>query len=186
MSELLDIVDLSGRPTGETVERETAHRDGILHRTSHVWILRHHEGVIQILLQLRSDSKDAFPGCYDISSAGHIPAGEDFLTSAVRELKEELGVSVNSNSLNYCGHRLIEIDDCFHGIDFHDRQFSNIYVLWLDRDEEDFVLQEEEISSVKWMDFYDCYSSVSRNSIKHCIDLGEIEMVRNLFESEFV
>lgn len=30
--------------------------------------------------------KDGFPGFYDTSSAGHIPAGEDYLESAVREL----------------------------------------------------------------------------------------------------
>ncbi len=32
--------------------------------------------------------KDSFAGCYDISSAGHIPAGQDYLESALRELKE--------------------------------------------------------------------------------------------------
>ena len=40
MSELLDIVDEDGEPTGETVARVIAHRDGIRHRTSHVWLVR--------------------------------------------------------------------------------------------------------------------------------------------------
>lgn len=38
--EYLDIVDEMGNPTGEIVEREYAHRHGIRHRTSHVWLLR--------------------------------------------------------------------------------------------------------------------------------------------------
>ena len=38
--EYLDIVDRDGNLTGETVSRETAHRDGIRHRTAHVWIVR--------------------------------------------------------------------------------------------------------------------------------------------------
>ena len=38
--ELLDIVDENGIPTGEVVEREKAHREGVRHRTSHVWIAR--------------------------------------------------------------------------------------------------------------------------------------------------
>ena len=38
--ELLDIVDENGKPTGETVERKTAHSEGIRHRTAHVWIVR--------------------------------------------------------------------------------------------------------------------------------------------------
>ena len=41
--ELLDIVDENGKPTGETVERKTAHSEGIRHRTAHVWIVRKSE-----------------------------------------------------------------------------------------------------------------------------------------------
>ena len=103
--ELLDIVDEKGNPTGETVPREVAHREGIRHRTAHVWIFRRRGGVVQILLQKRSDNKDSDPGCYDISSAGHIPAGSDYIPSAVRELKEELGVDMNGDELIYCGQR---------------------------------------------------------------------------------
>ena len=51
--ELLDIVDEKGNPTGETVPREVAHREGIRHRTAHVWIFRRRGGVVQILLQKR-------------------------------------------------------------------------------------------------------------------------------------
>ncbi len=88
--EWLDIVDENGNPTGETVSRGEAHLKGIPHRTSHVWIVRMRDGKLQILLQKRSDDKDSYPGCYDISSAGHIPAGVDFIPSSVRELEEEL------------------------------------------------------------------------------------------------
>lgn len=106
--EILDIVDEHGIPTGKTVERTFAHEQGILHRTAHVWIVRENKGRIQVLLQKRSEEKDSYPGCYDISSAGHIPAGVDFLPSAVRELKEELGVSVMQKALVYCGQRRFE------------------------------------------------------------------------------
>ena len=91
-TEMLDVVDENGMPTGETVPREKAHAEGIRHRTSHVWLLRARSGEIQVLLQKRCETKDSWPGCYDISSAGHIPAGVDFLPSAIRELQEELGV----------------------------------------------------------------------------------------------
>ena len=76
--ELLDVVDENGIPTGETVERSIAHAKGIRHRTSHVWLLRRRSEGVEVLLQKRSDNKDSFPGCYDTSSAGHIPAGVDF------------------------------------------------------------------------------------------------------------
>lgn len=141
--EYLDIVDENGVPTGKIAERTAAHKQGLRHRTSHVWILRERAGKVEVLLQKRSQNKDSFPGCYDISSAGHIPAGVDFIPSALRELKEELGCSVSENELIYCGQRRFSYDGVFHGKEFHDRQVSNVYALWLDRRPEDFVLQKE-------------------------------------------
>ena len=49
--EILDVVDETGAPTGETVERAEAHREGVRHRTAHVWIARNRNGRIQLLLQ---------------------------------------------------------------------------------------------------------------------------------------
>lgn len=56
--ELFDIVDENGLPTGKTVPRDIAHRDGILHRTAHVWIVRPTMKGYDILLQKRSLKKD--------------------------------------------------------------------------------------------------------------------------------
>ena len=64
--EYLDIVDRDGNPTGETVSRETAHRDGIRHRTAHVWIVRRTGNGWEILLQKRSMEKESFPGYYEV------------------------------------------------------------------------------------------------------------------------
>ena len=91
MPEMLDIVDENGIPTGRSVPRTVAHAEGLRHRTSHVWIVRRKAGRVQVLLQMRCAAKDSYPGCYDISSAGHIPAGDEFVGSALRELREETG-----------------------------------------------------------------------------------------------
>lgn len=177
MMEMLDIVDEMGEPTGQVIEREKAHELGILHRTSHVWIVRYKNGKLQVLLQKRSHEKDSYPDCYDISSAGHIPAGVDFVSSALRELKEELGYEANENELIYCGKRHFEFEEVFHHKIFHDHQISNIYALWLDYDENQFVLQKEEVSQVQWFDFDECYDRVQNNTIKHCIYLEELDIV---------
>ena len=68
--EYFDIVDESGLPTGEIVSRDIAHRDGIRHRTAHVWVVRPAHAGYDILLQKRSRNKDSFPGFFDTSSAG--------------------------------------------------------------------------------------------------------------------
>ncbi len=178
MEELLDIVDEYGIPTGETVSRKVAHEQGIRHRTSHVWLVRKKDGMVQILLQKRSDEKDSYPGCYDISSAGHIPAGVDFLSSALRELKEELGYNASPEELVYCGQRTFEFHQVFHGKMFHDNQVSNVYVLWADLEPEDFVLLKEEVSEVRWFGLEECFEKVRRDEIPNCIFLEELEMVR--------
>lgn len=178
MEELLDIVDEHGIPTGKTVSRKTAHEQGIRHRTSHVWLVRKKGGRVQILLQKRSSEKDSYPGCYDISSAGHIPAGVDFLPSALRELKEELGYEAAPGELIYCGQRSFEFHQVFHGRTFHDNQVSNVYVLWADLEPQDFTLQKEEVSEVRWLDFEECLEKVRTGQIPNCIFPEELEMVR--------
>ena len=148
--ELLDIVDENGIPTGAVIDRETAHREGIRHRTAHLWLLRRREGQVQVLLQKRSMEKDSYPGCYDISSAGHIPAGADFIPSALRELREELGLQV-----------------------------SRVYALWRDVEPEALTLQKEEVERVDWMDYDRCVQGVSEGSFPNCIRMDELEMLRH-------
>ena len=180
MAEFLDIVDMTGTPTGEIIDRGTAHREGILHRTTHLWILRRRNEITEVLLQKRSQNKDSFPGCYDISSAGHMPAGVDWLPSALRELEEELGIkSVSPDDLILCGQRHIVHDDVFHGIPYKDRQISNIYCIWLDVEPEDLTLQEEEVEEVIWMPLEECIKKVESfdPTFKHAIVLEEIKML---------
>lgn len=180
--ELLDIVDENGIPTGEVVEREKAHREGVRHRTSHVWIARKRDGRVEILLQKRSQDKDSHPGCYDISSAGHIPAGVDFIPSALRELKEELGIEVNPEELIYCGVRKGMYEDVFYGRRFVDNQISNVYLLWKnDLEIEEYTIQESEIESICFMEFEACYEAVAKKQIPNCIALMELDMLKAKF-----
>ena len=178
MAEWLDVVDENGAPTGETVERERAHREGFRHRTAHVWLLRRRGGRVEILLQMRSREKDSFPGCYDISSAGHIPAGQSVTESALRELREELGVTVEAGALIPCGQRRFFSHLTFRGQPFLDNQISDVFCLWLDRDEKDFTVQKSEVEYVRWMEFDACIRAVTEGSIPSAISLEELEMVR--------
>lgn len=176
--ELLDIVDAGGNPTGQTVERDIAHAEGIPHRTSHVWLFRRRGEQKELLLQLRCAQKSSFPGCYDISSAGHIPAGSDFRESAIRELWEEIGVEANEDNLIFCGDRHVVWDDVFGGKPYHDRQYTRVFALDFDREEAFFRLQPEEVGAVRWMELEEVISSVERGTIPNCISLEELGMVR--------
>ena len=175
--EMFDIVDENGEPTGTVKERTMVHEDGDLHRTSHVWIVRdNNKGGLDVLLQKRSESKDSNPGCYDISSAGHIPAGCGYLDSALRELKEELGIDASSEELELRLIRRISYSDIFHGKLFKDNQVTRVYKMKRnDIDIEKLNLQKEEVEEVIWMDYEECIKAVKNNTIKHCIYLEELE-----------
>lgn len=182
--EYLDIVDQEGNPTGETIERTIAHEKGIPHRTSHVWLVREKQGKTQILLQKRSQDKDSYPGHYDISSAGHIPAGCGYEESAIRELKEELGISAGKEELVYCGKRQIFHDEIFYGKPFIDRQVSNVYYIERDLEEDRFQIQKEELENVCWINLKDCIHMVENQTIKSCIALEELYMVEKMLSKE--
>lgn len=182
MDEKLDIVDESGIPTGQIVTRSTAHYKGIRHRTAHLWLARYKGGALQLLLQKRSEQKDSHPGCYDISSAGHIPAGSGVIPSALRELSEELGISATEDELIPCGFRYYTNKNTFHGKPFIDTQVSFVFLLWRDFPEEAFTLQESEVAGVLWMDFDTIYEKVEQNRIPNCISLQELNMIKNTIE----
>lgn len=182
--EIFDVVDENGEPTGETVERSVAHRDGIAHHGSHVWILRERAGRYELLLQKRSVDKDSHPGCYDISSAGHIPAGCDYVTSALRELYEELGLTATPEELEYCGQIRVNYQTSFHGKPFHDNEIDNVYLLRRDVRDEELRLQAEEVESVRWMELEDCVRGVREHSFPNCIYIRDLELIKAALAKE--
>ena len=178
MEEYLDVVDEHGNPTGKTAARSVVHREGLPHRTSHLWLVRERNCRIQVLLQKRAAGK-SFPGCYDISSAGHIPAGQDYRPSAIRELREELGLTACETDLIECGDMVINWDDVFFGIPYHDRQYTRVFLLWADVGEEKMTLQSEEVDGVLWIDLQECLDRVTAGTIKNCISLEELQLVQD-------
>lgn len=176
--ELLEERDLEGRTTGKVRARFMMHRDGMLHGTSHVWLVRPNEkSGFDLLLQKRSAHKDAYPGCYDTSSAGHVPAGSGFLESAVRELYEELGVWVREEDLIFIGLREEEEEAVFHGKPFLNHEVSHVYVCTDPVREEELGLQEEEVESVLWMDFEECLSRMKDGTLINCLNEKELHML---------
>lgn len=175
--ELFDILTPDGERTGVVKERCIVHRSGDLHGTSHIWLVRRKKDGLDVLLQKRSAQKDAFPGYYDVSSAGHMAAGDDYLDTAVRELYEELGVTAEPEELKLIGMRDSVVKDVFHGRPFHNHELSAIYVYETELAEGEFRLQKEEVESVRWIDFLDFQEQVLKKEIKHCIFLDEIKLL---------
>ena len=168
--EYLDIVDESGHPTGETISRDAAHTD--------VWVVRKTDRGYDILLQKRSAEKDSFPGLYDTSSAGHIPAGDEPLESALRELKEELGITAVSDQLHYAGSFRIQYEKEFHGRMFRDNEVTWVYVYEKSVEISSLKLQESEVSEVRWFDLEEVWNEIKTDRSRFCVPTGGLNVLR--------
>ena len=93
--ELFDVLTADGRKTGLTKERSAVHRDGDWHGSVHIWVFRRGK----VLLQRRAAGKDSYPLFLDAGCTGHIDAGEDALSAAVREVSEEIGLKITPDRL---------------------------------------------------------------------------------------
>ncbi len=180
--ELLDICDEQGNPTGETVERDIAHRDGILHRTAHVWIARSKDKGFDILLQKRSMEKESFPGLYDTSSAGHIPAGDDPVTSALRELEEELGIKATPEDLAYAGMFRIGYEKEFHGRIFKDNEVTRVYVYRKPVEMEKLELQKSEVDEVRWFGLEEVWEEIKTSRERFCVPTDGLKILRSFLD----
>lgn len=180
--ELFDVIDSKGNPTGQIVSREKVHAEGIPHRTAHIWIIREKEGRVQILLQKRSQNKDSFPGKFDTSSAGHIQAGDEPLESALRELKEELGISAVPEQLHFAGTFPISFAKEFHGKMFRDEEIAFVYIFNEPVNTDELILQTEEVESVQWFDLEEVREKCEKHRDIFCVPTGGLEVVRKYLD----
>lgn len=143
MDELVDILDEYGNRTGDSMMKSEAHRKGLFHATVHVWFYTS-DG--KILLQQRGRNKKSFPLLWDVSVAGHVSAGEDNETSALREIKEEVGLEVSSKDLEKISvFKSVQK----HSGDFVDAEFHHTYVCKLNVPLKMLKKQESEVEALE-------------------------------------
>src|SRR3569833_2234884 len=128
-SELLEVFDALGNPTGRAKPRNTIHLNGDWHQAFHCWILRSGPHGTEIVLQRRALTKDTFPGRWDASAAGHWRFGET-AEQASREIAEELGIEVPFDRLTWRGR---ERTARRHASGLVDREHHQVYVVELNQ-----------------------------------------------------
>lgn len=182
-NDLFDILNEDGTRSGRTKPRALVHRDGDLHGASHIFLTRLHQGRIEVLLQKRSMTKDSFPGCLDISSAGHLDCGEDYDTAARRELGEELGLTDHIPQFLFIQRQ--DYEASFHGAYFHDREIDYVYMLALDRPAEAFKIEAAELESVQWMPAAEILRAVDAGDPRFCLLPEEFHRLIPYLEAYF-
>lgn len=83
-------------------------------------------------------------------TGGHPKSGETSLEGMITEIKEEIGVDVSSSQLE------VFSEGC-DGVDCY-----KMYYLKTDFDIEDFVIQEDELSEVKWFSMQELQEMVDK------------------------
>jgi isopentenyl-diphosphate Delta-isomerase len=132
--EIFDIVNEQDEVVGR-LPRSQVHREGHKHRAVHILVFNARG---EIFLQKRSMAKDCFPGAWDSSASGHLDSGEDYDACAVRELREELGLVIETAPA-----RLFKIAACAET----GHEFCWVYRL---ASEGPFELHPEEIERGDW------------------------------------
>ncbi len=140
--EWVDILNANGSLTGDARTKAEAHRLGLPHATVHVWFYTRDQ---RILFQKRAASKDTFPDLWDISVAGHIHAGEAIVDAALREIEEEIGITVTKDKLHKIG---VHEDRKVHAEDLIDHEFHQVFICELTVPLDQLRLQTEEVSAV--------------------------------------
>lgn len=138
--ELWDVYDKDRNITGKTVERGTYMAENEYHLVVQVWIKNEDN---QWLISKRAPHKSQ--GLRWEPTGGSVLAGETSLEGALREVKEELGITLDSErGYLFKSFRREKFTWANPG-------FLDIWVFKNSTPIEDVVLQEEETIDAKWV-----------------------------------
>lgn len=155
--EMIDEYNKIGEKIG-VVDKEIAHRDGLWHKAIHVWIINDNN---EILLQYRCSQKKLYPNLWDCSFAGHIGAGESSINALVREGKEELGIDVDLQKLEFV---MTSVEKVVYE-KIVSNEFEDVYILRQNVDLDKLQFQKEEVSDAKYVPLKDFFEFVKRGDV---------------------
>lgn len=155
--EIIDLYDCQKNKLNKTMIRsEGEPKDGEFKLSVHTWILNS-EG--ELLIQKRNENLERNPGKWAFTG-GAVVSNESSLDGAIREVKEELGITVHNDEIEY----LLSFK--------REKGFVDVWLIKNDIQLEELVLQKEEVSDVKW---------VSVEELINLLEKGEMLASLNLY-----
>ena len=152
--ELIDIVDENNELTGQVEERWTAYEKGLWRRTVSCWIMNE-KG--EVLLQKRTANKRRNPNKW-AKTGGQVDSGENAEDAIFREVKEELGIEIPKEQI-----KIIEIRKS----DDKNKRFAYNFIFVVNYKKEEYILQKEEVSEVKYFTIEDMEIAKKNNDINY-------------------
>lgn len=172
-----EMIDHLNEKTGKVIgviDKAVAHRDGLWHKSVHVWIINNNN---EILLQQRCADKKFYPNVWDCSFAGHVGAGEDSITSAIREGEEEIGITVDTTKMKY----LFTNKEKLSYEKIQSNEFVDIYLLKQDINIKDIVIQKEEVGGVKYVSITEFFEMIKNKDVSLFPHINEYEELEKHF-----
>ena len=147
--ELWDLLDENGRPLGQTHVRSEAMPQGRYHRTVDIYTVNSRG---ELLVTLRSPDKDLYPNYWEVTG-GSAVAGEDSLTAARRELREETGIAATAEEMTFLmtnrGRTTL----------------MDVYLVRKDVELSALTLQEGETVAAQWVTFAEWEGMIERGEV---------------------
>lgn len=157
MNEFFDVLNENGEYINEIENRDECHKKGLWHKAVVVFIVS--EDNKKVLLQQRSASKKLWPNMWDITAGGHVLTGELGYQAVIRETKEEIGISINKNDLEFIG-ATTSINEKGDIINKH---FNEYYIVHKNVDLKDITIQTEEVQDIKWFTKEEIIKKINNN-----------------------
>ena len=149
-TELVDVVDDDDRVIA-TVSRAEIRAQNLQHRAVSIAVLGS-DG--RLLIHRRANTKDVWPGMWDLAAGGVVAAGESYDDAARRELAEELGIVADhwevlgegrfaDDAVAMIGRCFLVVHDIVNGSPFRFTDGEIEEVRWVDRSQLETMLATE-------------------------------------------
>ena len=143
--ELVIIVDKANNELFTATRKEMRSKK-LIHRATYIIVHNFKRG---ILIQKRSNSKDIYPGLWEIAAGGVVGKGESYWESAKRELYEETGIKDCTIKEHFD----------FYFEDETNRVWGRLFSCKFDGDIKDIKSQEEEVDKIKFISLDELFNN---------------------------
>ncbi len=146
--ELVDIVDENDCVTG-SVTRSEMRRQRLLHRCVYILLF---DSSGRMFVHRRTDTKDVYPGFWDVTVGGVVGAGEAYAVAARREVEEEVGLTNPRLTLLF-------------PMSYEDHDTRVLGMVYECVSDQPLCLQVEEIAEGRWVRSDDLTALIERERI---------------------
>lgn len=135
--EYLDIYDENKNYLGKE-ERGKVHEIGAWHKTVHCWL---YDSLGNIYFQIRSDEKKGYT-----TASGHLQAKETVNDAFKREIKEEIGIDIDTNKLKFINEVTWIMDK--EEKNYHDHAWANVCICLYEGSNDNFDFSNDEVDGL--------------------------------------